>query len=672
MGQYKSPTYFPNIEKSHCKLDTVYREDWDVPLHKLKKGLMEGVKLDVFFPGFPTLKHIRHSARLAKTGVKVFEQSSRGENMMLTLQEQGRPEVREVARALLGSEVWVGWPHLVEAKVVAVQSSKMYIDSKGERDLGERQDNRHGDGQTFSKLGQHIKAQSSGRYGVEVGEVFILVHALPMSGRKFVMGADKARITLEKQWHNISQPYALQAIVKDIQVEDKQLKMYCTVEEMFPTNTTAFMLGQPHYGAQGSVIKIDPEHKGRIQLRFEVGEEPDLAEVMSKQAVLSERYEPGFRAAQKLGMSSHIMARVTGTIYIVRGAREQQSDSVSKTNIGLNLKFNKRSEEVCGFTKKSEDGQWLYSRACIDILREYQQRFFEVFDYIASSNNASNDMFHELDVFHGEDGLERVGELVTWLENLPTHTAMRQPFGTQTLDEGVIKEMETLVVGAKRKEVVMQVRPHLLYLPNQLAGSSLVEPGTIFSLFDRVVNVREGFSVPLGLRGVIIRIQKGEKMEDSLYDVLFDEAFTGGLSLRCSSGKGYRLPGSALINITFKEGGARREQGKNNAKMKPRAVVRPYDGREEAQGHGGGPRENVWSNRSRNAPTAYSQAQPRREETTPPSFPPPPQNLPKPPGFMQEEGNVNSQRGPQHSNEGNNIQRGGGKRGGRSQRGKRP
>jgi len=78
MGQYKSPTYFPNIEKSHCKLDTVYREEWDVPLHKLKKGLMEGVKLDVFFPGFPTLKHIRHSARLAKTGVKVFEQSSRG------------------------------------------------------------------------------------------------------------------------------------------------------------------------------------------------------------------------------------------------------------------------------------------------------------------------------------------------------------------------------------------------------------------------------------------------------------------------------------------------------------------------------------------------------------------------------------------------------------------
>ncbi len=72
----------------------------------------------------------------------------------------------------------------------------------------------------FPKLSHHIKQHYSTRYGVETGEVNILVHALPMSGRKYVMGAGKGRITLEKQWHNISQPFALQAIVKDILVED--------------------------------------------------------------------------------------------------------------------------------------------------------------------------------------------------------------------------------------------------------------------------------------------------------------------------------------------------------------------------------------------------------------------------------------------------------------------
>ena len=223
-GRYCAPAYFPPIEKSHCKFEQVWRSELDVPLHKLRKGLMAGAKLDVFFPGFPTLKHIRHTARLAKAGVRVFEQASRGENMMLGLVEQGRPEVREVATALLGSEVWVGWPHLVEAKVIAVQSSQLYIDSKGERNASEKG---RPDEQNFGKLGGGIKQQYITRYGVQVGEVSILVHALPMSGRKFVMGAaGKGRITLEKQWHNISQPYALQAIVKDILVEDKQFNMY--------------------------------------------------------------------------------------------------------------------------------------------------------------------------------------------------------------------------------------------------------------------------------------------------------------------------------------------------------------------------------------------------------------------------------------------------------------
>ena len=84
----------------------------------------------------------------------------------------------------------------------------------------------------------------------------------------------------------------------------------------------------------------------------------------------------------------------------------------------------------------------------MDVLREYQHRFYEVFEFIASCNNASNDMFHELDVFPGEDGLERVQELVTCLENLPTQKAMRQPFGTsgrKMLQTWAEKEMRNLL-----------------------------------------------------------------------------------------------------------------------------------------------------------------------------------------------------------------------------------
>ena len=34
-----------------------------IPSERLYFGLCEGVKLDVHFPGYPTLKHIKHTVR---------------------------------------------------------------------------------------------------------------------------------------------------------------------------------------------------------------------------------------------------------------------------------------------------------------------------------------------------------------------------------------------------------------------------------------------------------------------------------------------------------------------------------------------------------------------------------------------------------------------------------
>jgi hypothetical protein len=63
------------------------------------------------------------------------------------------------------------------------------------------------------------------------------------------------------------------------------------------------------------------------------------------------------------------------------------------------------------------EGGWTYSRACVSILQEYQTRFPEVFMALAAtSNNNASDMFHELDVFDGDDDVaDRVRELTTWL-----------------------------------------------------------------------------------------------------------------------------------------------------------------------------------------------------------------------------------------------------------------
>ena len=133
------------------------------------------------------------------------------------------------------------------------------------------------------------------------------------------------------------------------------------------------------------------------------------------------------------------------------------------------------------------------------------EKFPELFDYLSRNNdNASRDMFQVLDIFEKEESL---AEISNWLKDLPSVKGPRQTCGTLVLEEEIIAELEKVVdandPNEGRKQIVMQVRPHLLYKPNLFQGSSMPDDRAKHFLFDRVVNVREGFSVPLGLRGTI-------------------------------------------------------------------------------------------------------------------------------------------------------------------------
>lgn len=84
-------------------------------------------------------------------------------------------------------------------------------------------------------------------------------------------------------------------------------------------------------------------------------------------------------------------------------------------------------------------------------------------------------------------------------------------------------------------------------------GNIVPDETATYQLYDRVVNVRVGYSVPLGLKGTVVAINKSSsaKDEDTTYDVLFDETFLGGMKIHgCSKARGYRVPRPTLINIS--------------------------------------------------------------------------------------------------------------------------
>lgn len=119
LGVMTAPAYFPTIE-NHARIEKMDPKEIDVPRERLNKGLMPGAKLSVYFPGFPTLQYLKHEVKLEKSKVKVFEQPSRGENMIITVFPKEAPGVQKLAAELLGKIVFIKWPHLLEAHVIGV------------------------------------------------------------------------------------------------------------------------------------------------------------------------------------------------------------------------------------------------------------------------------------------------------------------------------------------------------------------------------------------------------------------------------------------------------------------------------------------------------------------------------------------------------------------------
>ncbi|XP_071070656.1 5'-3' exoribonuclease 1 isoform X3 [Dasypus novemcinctus] len=580
------PEKFPAIERCCTRYKIISLDAWRIDINKNKTTKIDQKAL--YFCGFPTLKHIKHKYFLKKNGVQVFQQSSRGENMMLEIlinAESDELSIENVASSVLGKSVFVNWPHLEEARVVAVSdgetkfyleeppgTQKLYLGRTAPPSkvvhLGDKEQS------NWTKEVQGISEHYLRRKGIIINETSAVVYAQLLTGRKYQINQN-GEVHLEKQWSKQVLPFVYQTIVKDIRAFDSRFSNIKTLDDLFPPRSMVFMLGTPYYGCTGEVQdSSDVISEGRIRVVFSIPCEPNLDALIQNQHKYSIKYNRGYVLASRLGVSGYLVSRFTGSIFIGRGSRRNPHGD-HKANVGLNLKFNKKNEEVPGYTKKV-GSEWMYSSAAEQLLGEYLERAPELFSYIAK--NSQEDVFYEDDIWPGENenGSEKVQEIITWLKGHPVSTLSRSSCDLQILDAAIVEKIEEEVEKCKQrknnKKVRVTVKPHLLYRPLEQQHGVIPDRDAEFRLFDRVVNVRENFSVPVGLRGTIIGIKGANREADILFEVLFDEEFPGGLTVRCSPGRGYRLPTSALVNLSH---GSRSETGnqKLTAIVKPQPAV---------------------------------------------------------------------------------------------------
>uniref|UniRef100_A0A4W3HZI6 5'-3' exoribonuclease 1 n=1 Tax=Callorhinchus milii TaxID=7868 RepID=A0A4W3HZI6_CALMI len=554
------PEKFPNIERCHARIHYPWHVD---PSQSIMSVVDKG---SLYFCGFPTLNHIKHKFFLKKTGVQVFQQPSRGENMILEILPPKQEEEQVLAKP-----VFVNWPHLEEARVVAVSDgeTKYYLDElpgvqkvyMGKTPPPTKVAFLRDSEQTmWNREAQNISESYYKRKGITINETSVILYAQLLTGRRYVFGQN-GEVTLNKEWSKQNLPYAYQTIVKNIKAFDSSFSHFRTLEELFPSSIKVFMLGTPYYGCMGEVQdSSDVIKDGRIRVVFNVPCEPQLDGIIQNQHKYTTKYNPGYVLANHLGVSGYLVSRLTGSLFIGRGSKRNPLGE-QKANVGLNLKFNKKNEEVPGYTKKVGN-EWLYSAAVEQILSEYLERFPELFIHVAK--NSQEDVFYEDNIWAGEDenGAEKVQEIVAWLKMHPVSSLSRTSCDLNVLDSAIVEKIEDEVENCKQrksnKKVRVTVKPHLLYRPLEQQQGVIPDQLAEYHLFDRVVNVRENFSVPVGLRGTIIGMKTAERESDILYEVLFDEEFLGGLAMRCSPGRGYRLPKCALINISH---GSRLEFG---------------------------------------------------------------------------------------------------------------
>lgn len=132
---------------TYCTVTPVNLSELHVPEHRLVLGTLPGAHQNLFHTGFPTFKHQPYSGVLKSIGAKVFEMSSNNASMVVRLTQPtaierkfgtelgddgvvepvGQERLSEIAGQLLGEEIFVGWPHIVEARVVAVSDSQFEI-----------------------------------------------------------------------------------------------------------------------------------------------------------------------------------------------------------------------------------------------------------------------------------------------------------------------------------------------------------------------------------------------------------------------------------------------------------------------------------------------------------------------------------------------------------------
>ncbi|SPP89993.1 blast:5'-3' exoribonuclease 1 [Drosophila guanche] len=512
----------------------------------------------VFFPGFPTMKHLSFDFELRHGRVKVFEQVSRNQNMVLMPRKQTMDDsLDSFAARYLEKVVHIGWPHLIMAKVVMVATRNQCIDKEGKSSNESRR---------FDMECKTLQEHFSTRMGIQFDNYDVLVYVRTYAGSSVHFGA-KGTVQMKDAWSSSITEYPAQGLVCELSVQNNMRQQFSKIEQLFPSGSLVFFIGSPYYGSEGTVL--DPllvYSCGRIQINIRVLPEPNMEEARQEQDERDKDYINTFDVCRQLNINGRALGRLTGTFWVVLGPRREKMENVAKHNIGLQLKYPRQNEVRAGYCRRSNN-QWFYSSLALELMQRYCERFPEVVKYFNVSNDR-NEYFFEQDIFPDAMGQHHIEDLANWVRQQPHMKVDRIACGSKT----VCKETVELLIFAVEelrpmpvKDVKLQVKPHLLIKPNVTLPEAYKSRRPV-RLFDRVIIVRTIYMIPVGIKGTVIGVHpvtdpNPVRLEcvraiDTFCEVLFDKSIPNCNDIHgIAEERVYKIPENALLVICLNENG---------------------------------------------------------------------------------------------------------------------
>lgn len=534
------PGVFPDI--LHCK---ALVEHFQLPtldgLH-LVKGLCDGVGLGVrALAGFPSIKTLPHFGHLDFHGVNIFNSDSKNESIIVHVENTFEgAKTEEIADSYIGERTFVNWPFLTESIVMAVSDELFKYEAKVDKNGNQtivRTPHESFEVGDWKRKAEKIEQHYSKRYGVLIGEVDVILHVRPLKGLKRM---ENGSFLKEYVGPNQETNEAIQVSVKNVVNEDNRYleRPPLSLPVEFPERTKIFYLGNHAYGCPASVVAVSNKEIAieLISLGNQTRENELLAKLVQNRT--PDKYYPSYEISKRLKISGLALSKITSSMLI-------ESDD-TRTNIGLNLKFEAKGQKVLGYSRRSADG-WQFSEKTLSLLQEYRTRFPEVIQKLMA--DPSKD-FRAARDFFGENSTQRMKEMKEWIKSTGIRQLEAVPLFAEQLDTQTVQAIEHFVAQVAAHNANKVRRLMLRGIPR----SALLKPSHApyrltsqhFQLGDRVVCVSDSGSVPLSARGVVVGINS------SNLDVVFDAPFLAGTTLdgRCGAYKGATVPFLSFLNLS--------------------------------------------------------------------------------------------------------------------------